>query len=180
MIVMKHFLFAVLFLALAFSLQAQHSVVLKTGEKVKGVVMALNDDMLTIYVNREPKEIHLRDVSSIFFDEYVPYDGTLKDDTPVKRIKSLDGAYVVDYQIKDRDMTLAPRLSNATQKKGTVVVEVLVNRAGTVMKAKSGVTGSTTSDEYLLTKAEYACKGVQFNEHMTGPLETSGLITIHY
>ncbi|NQV51658.1 MAG: hypothetical protein HQ500_00660 [Flavobacteriales bacterium] len=177
---MKHFLFTALFLALAGILHAQHSVVLKTGEKVKGVVIALNDDVLTIYVNREPKEIHLRDVSSIFFDEYVPYDGTLNDDTPVKRIKSLDGAYVVEYQIKDRDMTLAPRLSNATQKKGTVVVEVLVNRAGTVIKAKSGVTGSTTSDEYLLTKAEYACKGVQFSEHMTGPLETSGLITIHY
>ena len=162
------------------ALSAQHSVVLKTGDKVKGVVIALNDDILTIYVNREPKEIHLRDVSSIFFDEYVPYDGSLKEDTPTKKIKSLDGGYIVEYQIKDREMTLAPRLSNATQKRGTVVVEVVVNRAGTVMKVKSGVTGSTTSDEYLLTKAEFACKGAQFSEHPTGPLETTGLITIHY
>jgi hypothetical protein len=159
---------------------AQHSVVLKTGEKVQGVVMALNDDVLTVYVNRVAREIHLRDVSSIFFDEYVPYDGSLTQDTPIKKIKSLDGGYTVEYQIKDREMTLAPRLSNATQKQGTVVVEVVVNRAGTVMKAKAGITGSTTSDEYLLTKAEFACKGVQFSEHMTGPLETTALIIIHY
>jgi hypothetical protein len=159
---------------------AQHSVVLKTGDKIQGVVMSLNDDVLVIYVNRQPKEVMLRDVSSIFFDEYVPYDGKLLDDTPTKKMKSSDGNYIVEYAIKDRDMILAPRLSNATEKTGTVVVEVLVNRAGTVLKAKSGVTGSTTSDEYLLTKAEFACKGAQFNEYPKGPLETKGTITIHY
>ncbi|MEX2595657.1 MAG: hypothetical protein WEC59_01915 [Salibacteraceae bacterium] len=158
----------------------QHSVVLKTGEKIKGVVMALNEDVLTVSVNRELKDIMLRDVSSIFFDEYVPYDGKLMDNTPMQKMKSADGNYVVEYVIKDRVMTKAPRLSNATQKKGTVVVEVMVNRAGTVLKAKSGVTGSTTSDEYLLTKAQFACQGAQFNEHPTGPLETTGIITIHY
>jgi len=159
---------------------SQHSVVLKTGDKLKGIVMSLNDDVLVMYINRQPKNIMLRDVSSIFFDEYVPYDGKLLDDTPTKKMKSSDGNYIVEYAIKDREMTLAPRLSNATEKKGTVVVEVLVNRAGTVLKAKSGVTGSTTSDEYLLTKAEFACKGAQFNEHPKGPLETLGTITIHY
>ncbi|MEQ9186640.1 MAG: hypothetical protein RLP15_02835 [Cryomorphaceae bacterium] len=177
---MKKLLVLTLLCCISGVIQSQHSVVLKTGDKIQGVVMALNDDILTIYVNRVPKEIHLRDISSVFFDEYVPYDGSLTDDSPVRKIKSLDGGYVVEYQIKDREMTLAPRLSNATQKEGVVVVEVLVNRAGTVLKAKAGVTGSTTSDEYLLTKAEYACKGVQFDEHMTGPLETSGIITIRY
>jgi hypothetical protein len=160
--------------------QAQHSLVLKTGDKVQGVVMSLNDDVLVVYVNRQPKEIMLRDVSSIFFDEYVPYDGKLLDNTPTQKMKSADGNYIVEYAIKDREMTQAPRLSNATEKTGTVVVEVVVNRAGTVLKAKSGVTGSTTSDEYLLTKAEFACKGAQFNEHPKGPLETTGTITIHY
>lgn len=162
------------------SILAQHSVVLKTGEKIEGIVMELLDDELTVYVNRQPKKIMLRDVSSIFFDEYVEYDGSLLDDTPIKKIKSADGEYTVEYQIKDRDMIQAPKLSNATQKQGTVVVEIIVNRSGTVLKVKSGVTGSTTSDEYLLTKAEYACKGIKFNEHMTGPLETKGLVTIHY
>ena len=142
--------------------------------------MELLDDELTIYVNRQPKKIQLKDISSIFFDEYVPYDGSLKDDTPTRKIKSLDGAYMVEYQIKDREMIQAPKLSNATEKQGTVVVEVIINRSGTVLKVNSGVTGSTTSDEYLLTKAEYACKGIKFNENMTAPLETKGLVTIHY
>lgn len=177
---MKKSILSVLFITAVGFLNAQHSVVLKTGDKLQGVVMSLNDDVLVIYVNRQPKQIMLRDVSSIFFDEYVPYDGKLMNDTPTKKIKSADGNYMVEYAIKDREMTQAPRLSNATEKKGTVVVEVVVNRAGTVLKAKSGVTGSTTSDEYLLTKAEFACKGAQFNEHPTGPLETTGTITIHY
>jgi len=159
---------------------AQHSVVLKTGEKLQGVVMSLNDDVLTMYINRQAKNIALRDVKSIFFDEYVPYDGSLMDNTPVKKMKSADGAYTIEYKIKDREMIVAPRLSNATEKRGTVVVEVLVNRSGTVTKVKGGVTGSDTSDEYLITKAEYACQGVKFNENMTAPLETKATITIQY
>ncbi|GAB4382148.1 MAG: hypothetical protein Kow0075_13950 [Salibacteraceae bacterium] len=161
-------------------LKAQHTVVLKSGEKIQGVVMELHEDNLTVYVNRQPKTIALRDVSSIFFDEYVPYDGKLLDDTPTKTIRSADGGYLIEYRMKDREMTTPPRISNATEKHGTVVVEVVINRSGTVLRAKAGVTGSTTSDEYLLTKAEYACKGARFNEHMTGPIETTGTITIHY
>lgn len=159
---------------------SQHSVVLKTGEKIQGVVMEMHDDVLTVYVNRQPKQIALKDVSSIFFDEYVPYDGSLLDDTPTKKMTSADGGYTIEYRMKDREMKRAPKISNATQKQGTVVVEVVINRSGTVMKVNPGVTGSTTSDEYLLTKAGYACKGARFNEHMTAPLETTGTITIHY
>lgn len=177
---MKVFAIASLMLGLAFSSQAQHTVVLKSGDKLQGVVMELQDDVLTVFVNREKKTVYLRDVTSIFFDEYVPYDGQFLDDTPSQTMKSADGNYTVEYKIKDRKMIQAPRLSNATQKKGEVVVEVIVNRAGTVLKTKAGITGSTTSDEYLLTKAEYACMGIKFNEHMTGPLETVGTVIIRY
>lgn len=177
---MKKLSILALFAFFTISINAQHSIVLKTGEKIQGVVMELQDDVVTIYVNRQPKKVQLRDVSSIFFDEYVPYDGSLTTNAHIKKIKSLDGGYTVEYQIKDREMTLAPKLSNATQKSGTVVVEVTINRTGTVLRVKSGVTGSTTSDEYLLTKAEYACKGIQFDENKTGPLETVGIVTIHY
>ena len=173
-----------LFLALPFILfgaaQAQHSVVLKTGEKITGVVMQLQEDVLMVYINRSPREIMLRDVSSIFFDEYIPYDGRFSSDAPVKRMRSADGEYTIEYQVVDREMIKAPRLSNATQKKGVVVVEFVVNRAGTVLKTTAGVTGSTTSDEYLLTKAEFACMGAKFKEHPKGPLETTGTIIIQY
>lgn len=177
---MKTILTSAVLLLVSGWLSAQHSVVLKTGEKIQGVVMELQDDVLTVYVNRQPKKIELRDVSSIFFDEYVAYDGSLLDETPSRKIVSADGNYTLEYKIEDREMTQAPKISNATQKRGVVVVEVVVNRSGTVMKVTPGVTGSTTSDEYLLTKAGYACQGARFNEHMTGPLETKGTITIHY
>lgn len=167
-------------ISLAFVGYSQHSVILKTGEKIEGVVMELKDDVVTIYVDRKPKKIPLKEIKSMFFDEYVPYDGSLTDDAPVKKIKSLDGDYMLEYQVKDREMIQAPKVSNATEKKGKVVVEVEINRAGTVMNVKAGVVGSTTSDEYLLTKAEYACMGAKFNEHATGPLKTKGTITINY
>lgn len=176
---MKRLIFAPLLLIASLSL-AQHSVVLKTGERLEGVVMELKDDVLTVYINRQPKQIPVKDVQSVFFNEYIPYDGTLTENTAVKKIKSLDGDYMLEYQVKNRDMIQAPKISNATEKKGTVVVEIVVNRAGTVMKVKAGVTGSTTSDEYLLTKAEYACRGAKFAEYAKGPLETTGTITIHY
>lgn len=177
---MKKLILTLLLLSGSVLAKAQHSIVLKSGNKIEGIVMELHEDELTIYVNRQPKIIALKDVSSIFFDEYVPYDGKLEDNTPKQSIKSADGNYMLDYIIRDRKMIQAPRISNATQKRGIVVVEVTVNRSGTVLKSKAGVTGSTTSDEYLLTKAEYACMGAKFDEHPTGPLETIATITIKY
>lgn len=161
-----------------FTMFGQHSVVLKTGERLEGVVLELQNDELLMSVNRQPRKIQVKDVSSIFFNEHIPYDGSLKQGTPVKTIQS--GDYTIEYNMKDREMVTPPKISNATEKKGTVVVEVIINRSGTVLESKAGVVGSTTSDEYLLTKAEYACRGARFNEHMTGPIETTGTITIHY
>ena len=65
---MKKYLIAVAIFGFATIAKSQHSVVLKTGEKIEGVVMELMDDELTIYVQREPNKIALRDISTTFFD----------------------------------------------------------------------------------------------------------------
>ncbi|MEM9023853.1 MAG: hypothetical protein AAGB22_08920, partial [Bacteroidota bacterium] len=96
----------------------------------------------------------------------------------VKTIRS--GKYVVQYRMKDRNIIRAPKISVATQDKGIVVVDVVVNRHGNVIRATPGGVGSTTSSEYLYTKAKFAALGALFNEHPTGPLETKGTITITY
>jgi hypothetical protein len=159
-------------------LEAQHTVVFKSGEKIEGVVMSINNDVLSFYSNQLMQEIQLVDVVSIFFNEHVAYDGRFSPDEEVKKIES--GKYIVLYQMKDREMIKAPVISNATENKGRVVVDVMIDRYGIVQKAKAGATGSTTSNNYLYIKAEFAAKGARFANHPTGPLETKGTIIIDY
>ena len=157
---------------------SQHSVILKSGERLQGVVLSLKNDTLHMAIEREMTLIDLKEVTSIFFDEYVPYDGSLLLDDEVKFIKS--GKYLIEYQMKDRLMTNAPVVSIGTEDRGKVVVEVTVNRSGLVMKATSGITGSTTSSEYLLTKAKFAAQGARFEPSPNGPISQKGTIAITY
>ncbi|MBL4625340.1 MAG: hypothetical protein JKY42_09410 [Flavobacteriales bacterium] len=172
------YLFALLFCASSLFLSAQHTVVLKSGEKMEGVVMSINNDVLSFYCNQMMQEIQLVDVVSIFFNEHIAYDGSFDPTEAVKKIES--GKYVIQYQMKDRKMTKAPIISNATENKGRVVVDVTIDKYGIVHRAKAGATGSTTSNNYLYIKAEFAAKGARFNEHKTGPIETKGTIIIDY
>ncbi|MBL4651880.1 MAG: hypothetical protein JKY53_03300 [Flavobacteriales bacterium] len=158
--------------------QAQHTVVLKSGEKMEGVVMSINNDVLSFYSSQMMQEIQLVDVVSIFFNEHVAYDGSFDPTEEVKKIES--GKYILLYQMKDRKMVKAPIISNATENKGRVVVDVTIDKYGIVHRAKAGATGSTTSNNYLYIKAEFAAKGARFSEHKTGPLETKGTIIIDY
>jgi len=157
---------------------SQHTIVMRNGDKVEGVVMELKDDVLFVAVNRQITELPMVNVSSIFFKEHVAYDGKMLKEGEVKTIKS--GKYTIEYVMKDRTIEVAPKISNGTENKGTIVVDVKINRQGTVMSSKAGGVGSNTTNEYLLTKAEFAAKGARFNKHPTGPIETEGTITITY
>jgi len=157
---------------------SQHSIILKSGEKINGVVLGLKNDTLQVSVDRELTLIEMKYVSSIFFDEFVPYDGQLLLDDEVKTIRS--GNYLIKYQMKDRNMTQAPVISIGTEDKGTVVVEVTINRSGLVMKVIPGITGSTTSSEYLLTKAKFAAQSAVYEKAPLAPIEQKGTITISY
>ena len=140
--------------------------------------MEIKDDILILSVNRQITKISMKDVSSIFFDEYVPYDGSLLVDDDVKTIQS--GKYLIKYQMKDRTMIKAPKISIGTEDKGTVVVEVTINRSGLVMRAIPGYSGSTTSNEYLYTKAKFAAQGAKFSKSDIAPVEQKGTISITY
>ena len=157
---------------------SQHTIVLKTGEKLKGVVLGLENDTLKMAIQREFTMVEMKYVSSIFFDEYVAYDGSLLLNDETKTIKS--GKYLIEYQMKDRDMINPPRISIGTEDKGTVVVEITINRSGLVIKSESGITGSNTSNEYLLTKAKFAAQGARFEKSAVAPIEQKGTITITY
>jgi len=157
---------------------AQHSVILKSGDRLNGVVMAIKDDTLHFAINRKINMIEMKYLSSIFFDEYVPYDGRLLLDEEIMTMKS--GNYLIEYQMKDRKMIHPPKVSIGTEDHGKVVVEVTINRSGLVMSSNPGINGSTTSNEYLLTKAKFAAQGARFEKSTNAPVEQKGTIIISY
>lgn len=171
-------IFIGLFLYCTSSIFAQHTLVLKSGEKVSGVVIELKDDVLSMVVNRKMVTYPMLDVSTIFFNEHVPYDGALLDDT--KEVVFKVDQFTVKYAIKDRKMIREPKVSIGTQDKGTVVVDIVVDRYGNIRSVLAGANGTTTSSEYLYVKAETAARSAKFDENLTGPLETKGTITIVY
>ena len=167
-----------IFVLISTFVQAQHNVILKSGEKLKGVVLMIRHDTLHMSVGRNMKYIELKYVTSIFFDEYVAYDGRLLLDDDMKSIRS--GDYIIEYQMKDRMLLKPPKISIGTEDKGRVVVEITINRSGLVMKSEPGITGSNTSNEYLLTKAKFAAQAARFEPSKIAPVEQKGTIIITY
>jgi hypothetical protein len=154
---------------------AQHSVVMKNGDKIDGLVTSLNNGVIEIQRNQTISKINLSEVSEIIFAK--------EGEPATKEIgeKSMTaGSYFIRYKVADRVISKAPRIDNMTQKKGTVVVNVSINKYGNVIKATPGAPGSTTSDEYLLTKAKQGAESAIFNNVPTAPLEQTGYIIIPF
>lgn len=171
-------LVTLLFSVLTLGVFAQHTVVLSNGQKVEGVVLSIKHDVLTLAEDGSEKEYQMKEVSSIFFKEYVPYDGAFIKEGE-ERTLQVDG-FTVKYQIKGREMIRKPKVSIGTEDKGAVVVKVTVDRYGSIRSAEPGMPGSTTSNQYLYAKAKTAAKSARFDENLKGPLSTEGTITIIY
>lgn len=154
---------------------SQHSIVMKNGDKIDGLVTSLNNGVIEIQRNQTISKINLSEVSEIVFDK--PGEKAVNE-IGEKTITA--GSYYIRYKVADRVIAKAPRIDNMTQKKGTVVVTVSVNKYGNVIKAVPGAPGSTTSDEYLLTKAKQGAESAIFNNVPTAPLEQTGYITIPF
>jgi len=154
---------------------AQHTVIMKNGDKMDGLVTSLNNGVIEIHKNQTVSKINLSEVSEIKFDEPAQ---KATNEVGEKSIQA--GLYLVRYKVADRTIAKAPRIDNMTQKRGTVVVSVAINKYGNVIKATPGAPGSTTSDEYLLTKAKQGAESAIFNNVPTAPLEQTGYITIPF
>ncbi len=63
---------------------------------------------------------------------------------------------------------------------GVVVVEISVDRKGTVTKAVAGVKGSTTLDENLLREARDAAMKAKFDSNDNAPLLQKGTIWYNF
>jgi len=81
------------------------------------------------------------------------------------------------FNLGGRKMVSAPKIIDNSQKKGTVVVEILVDKFGTVMKATPGARGSTTADGDLERLARDAAMGTKFSPNPEAPIQQKGTMT---
>ena len=89
-----------------------------------------------------------------------------------------DGA--PSYRLGDRKVQSLPKPKYDYQTEGIVVVEISVDRTGTVTKAVAGVKGSTTLDENLCREARDAAMKAKFDSNNNAPLLQKGTITYNF
>ena len=176
---MKNFLItSILMLTFLPASRSQHTLLLKSGEKMQGKVISLSAGVITFDVNGSSKKYAVEDVNSISFGESQgKASGSKLPSEPGEKSVTANNT-VVRYKVADRTITRPPKVDNLTQEKGTVVVNVTIDKYGSVRKAVPGAEGSTTKSEYLMTKAKQAAESALFDKVPNAPLEQTGYIVI--
>ena len=175
----------VFLLAMAFCLNvnAQHTVSLKTGEKMNGKVQSLNSGVVEFLYKGTVMKLNVNEIYSINFVEQSALgsgESTAISPREVGEKQAIAGSYLVRYKVSDRSIATPPKVDNLTQKKGTVVVDIVIDKYGHVRKAVPGSPGSTTTDSYLWTKAKQAAESTLFDNVPTAPTEQSGYMIIAF
>jgi len=178
---MKKIVASIFLLSLGIQLNAQQIIQMRSGEKLNGEVKSLNNGVVDFQYMGAVKKIKTSDIYSILFGEtgesiIGESKATIQREPGEKQVNS--GSYLVRYKVADRTISKPPKIDNLTQEKGTVVVEISIDKYGHVMKATPGAPGSTTNSEYLKTKAMQAAQSTIFNNVPTAPLEQKGYMVI--
>ncbi len=178
---MKKIILTLVFIIGLSHVYCQQIVQMKSGEKMNGQVKSLNNNIVEFLYKGAIKKINVSDIYSINFGEtgesiVGESKSNLQREAGEKQINS--GSYMVRYKVADRIISKPPKIDNLTEEKGTVVVEISINKYGHVMKATPGAPGSSTNSEYLKTKAMQAAQSTIFNNVPTAPLEQKGYMII--
>jgi len=83
----------------------------------------------------------------------------------------------IGYSLGGRGKVSFKKPENPTQEDGKVVVDIVVDRNGKVLKAKAGARGSTTTNPILQKKAEEAAYKAKFKKDPNAPFEQKGTMT---
>ena len=130
-------------------------------------MVSANADEIIFLVGDTEKKYSLNELQAVIF--------VIDDDS--QQTSGMKGVY---YKMPGREMTKPPVVNNLTQKKGVVVVEIVIDKYGTIRKATPGAEGTTTTDSYLHTMAQKAAQSARFNNLPNAPLEQTGTITITF
>lgn len=165
----KLFLIVSLFTLSILHANAQHQLVLKTGESLSGEIKSLNDGVLKFVSKGKETSYKISEISNISF-------GLTDNGSSVSNTSTKGGSFVM----AGRKMIKEPRVDNLTMEKGIVVVEITIDKYGNVVKAVPGIEGTTTTSNYLLTKAKQAAESVKFDTSPVMPQSQTGSITITF
>jgi hypothetical protein len=156
-----------LFCLIIIKISAQHTLVLKSGEKMNGSLKSYQNGTAVFEFKGNEMKFSSAEVASIIFD-----------DRPA--VAEPTGQKGVSYILEGRKLVKQPVFENLTMKKGIVVVAVTVDKYGSVLKASSGAEGTTTTDKYLLDLSKNAAQGAKFDNCPKCPLQMEGIITFTY
>ncbi|MCF8277444.1 MAG: hypothetical protein K9J17_11985 [Flavobacteriales bacterium] len=81
------------------------------------------------------------------------------------------------FDLGGRSMVSAPKIVDTSQKEGKVVVEIIVDKYGKVVKATPGARGSTTTDRHLEKLATEAAYNTKFNAKPDAAIQQKGSMT---
>jgi len=83
----------------------------------------------------------------------------------------------VSYSLGDRSMISTPDIKDNSQEEGKVVVDIVVNKFGKVIRATPGGRGSTTTSSNLYKKAKEAALKTKFNAKANAVVDQKGQMT---
>lgn len=78
------------------------------------------------------------------------------------------------FDLGGRSMVSAPKIVDTSQKEGKVVVDIIVDKYGKVVKATPGGRGSTTTDRHLEKLATEAAYNTKFNAKPDAAIQQKG------
>lgn len=86
----------------------------------------------------------------------------------------------IEFSLTGRRANSLPLPEYTSQAEGRVVVTIIVNRQGQVVRVAAGARGTTTSNQTLWRLAENAARRARFDVSNTAPEEQTGTITYNF
>jgi hypothetical protein len=90
------------------------------------------------------------------------------------------GKYTVKYMVENRKATRFPKIDILSDDRGTIVVDIYVDKYGNVTSATPNQSLSDTKSNYLITKSKQAAETTHFDSTPTTPLKTKGTMTFTF
>jgi len=87
------------------------------------------------------------------------------------------GGNGTSFNLSGRSMVSSPRIRDNSQDEGKVVVDIIVDKNGKVLRANPGARGSTTTSRILYKKAKEAALSTKFNASPNSAEEQKGQMT---
>ena len=87
------------------------------------------------------------------------------------------GGNGVSHSFSDRSLLSTPKIVDNSQDEGRVVVDIVVDRNGNIIKASPGAIGSNTNSSHLFRKAKEAALKTKFSPNPNAPAEQYGKLT---